>query len=128
MKKTTKAGDQPQTPTKYLTTTQLAKLCGVSRFSIINWVNQGKISAAKTMGGHYRIPVAEGRSFLETFAQGAGSGDQRAGHGVTAAPAVLSSVAYGVGRSVRKVTQGVAGLGGKLVGGLFQPRRGASRK
>jgi len=26
-----------------LTTTELAKLCGVSRFTIINWVNQGKI-------------------------------------------------------------------------------------
>ena len=26
-----------------LTTTELAKLCGVSRFTIINWVNRGKI-------------------------------------------------------------------------------------
>ncbi len=44
------------------------------------------------------------------------------------APAVLSSVAYGVGRSIRKVTQGVAGLGGKLTGGLFQPKRTATKK
>jgi excisionase family DNA binding protein len=50
-----------------LTTTELAKLCGVSRFTIINWVNQGKIRTMKTMGGHCRIPVSEALSFYETF-------------------------------------------------------------
>jgi excisionase family DNA binding protein len=50
-----------------LTTTELAKLCGVSRFTIINWVNQGKIGAMKTVGGHCRIPVSEAISFYETF-------------------------------------------------------------
>ena len=50
-----------------LTTTELAKLCGVSRFTIINWVNQGKIRTMKTMGGHCRIPVSEAISFYETF-------------------------------------------------------------
>jgi excisionase family DNA binding protein len=51
----------------YMTTTKLAKLCGVSRFTIINWINQGKIRANKTLGGHSRIPVSEAISFYETL-------------------------------------------------------------
>jgi len=50
-----------------LTTTELAKLCGVSRFTIINWVNRGKIRTMKTVGGHRRIPVSEAIFFYETF-------------------------------------------------------------
>jgi len=50
-----------------LTTTELAKLCGVSRFTIINWVNRGKIGTMKTMGGHFRIPVSEAISFYESI-------------------------------------------------------------
>ena len=50
-----------------LTTTELAKLCGVSRFTIINWVNRGEIRTMKTVGGHCRIPVSEAISFYETF-------------------------------------------------------------
>ena len=51
----------------YLTTTELAKLCGVSRFTIINWVNRGKIRTMKTAGGHCRIPVMEAISLYESF-------------------------------------------------------------
>ncbi|MHC4104249.1 MAG: excisionase family DNA-binding protein, partial [Planctomycetota bacterium] len=51
----------------YMTTTELAKLCGVSRFTIIKWTNMGKIRANRTVGKHYRIPVSEAMSFLETF-------------------------------------------------------------
>jgi excisionase family DNA binding protein len=51
----------------FLTTTELAKLCGVSRFTIINWINQGKIRTNKTVGGHSRIPVSEAISFYETL-------------------------------------------------------------
>ena len=50
-----------------LTTTELAQLCGVSRFTIINWVNRGKIRTMKTVGGHCRIPISEAISFYETF-------------------------------------------------------------
>ena len=49
----------------YLTTTQLARLCGVSRFTIINWVDQGKIGTTRTLGGHHRIPVSEAMTFLK---------------------------------------------------------------
>jgi len=51
----------------YLTTTELARFCGVSRFTIINWTNRGKIKAIRTAGGHYRIPVSEAVSFLDVF-------------------------------------------------------------
>jgi excisionase family DNA binding protein len=50
---------------EYMTTTEFAKLCGVSRFTIINWTKQGKIKAIKTAGGHYRIPEKEALTLLE---------------------------------------------------------------
>ena len=40
----------------YFTTTKLADLCGVTRFTVINWVKAGKLKAVSTMGGHRRIP------------------------------------------------------------------------
>lgn len=49
----------------YLTTTELARLCGVSRFTIINWVDQGKIGTTRTLGGHHRIPISEAMTFLK---------------------------------------------------------------
>jgi len=51
----------------YITTSELAKFCGVSRFTVINWVNQGKIKTIKTAGGHRRIPFSEVLFFLETL-------------------------------------------------------------
>jgi excisionase family DNA binding protein len=51
----------------YLTTTELARLCGVSRFTIINWTKQGRIKATRTVGRHYRIPVSEALSLLRSF-------------------------------------------------------------
>jgi excisionase family DNA binding protein len=53
----------------YMTTTELSKLCGVSRFTIINWTRQGRIKAIRTVGGHYRIPVSEALSLLRSFGQ-----------------------------------------------------------
>ena len=40
---------------KYLSTSQAAKLCNVTRHTIINWVNNGRIPSNKTIGGHRRI-------------------------------------------------------------------------
>ena len=50
-----------------MTTTELARLCGVSRFTIINWTKQGRIKATMTIGKHYRIPASEALSLLRTF-------------------------------------------------------------
>ena len=51
----------------YLTTTELAKLCGVSRFTVLNWIKRGKIDTIRTIGGKYRIPASEAISLLETL-------------------------------------------------------------
>ena len=52
---------------EYLTTTELAKFCGVSRFTILSWIDNGKINTIRTVGGKHRIPVSEAISFLETL-------------------------------------------------------------
>ena len=51
----------------YLTTTEFAKLCGVSRFTILNWAKRGKIKAIRTVGKHFRIPVSEALAVLKGF-------------------------------------------------------------
>ncbi|MBF0330846.1 MAG: excisionase family DNA-binding protein [Candidatus Omnitrophica bacterium] len=40
----------------YLTTTEAAKILHVTRFTVLNWVKQGKLAAVATLGGHQRIP------------------------------------------------------------------------
>jgi excisionase family DNA binding protein len=50
-----------------MTTSELARLCGVSRFTIINWIKRGRIKAIRTVGGHYRIAVSEALSLLRSF-------------------------------------------------------------
>ena len=49
----------------YMTTTEVAGFCGVSRFTIINWVKQGKINIIRTIGRHCRIPVSEALSLFK---------------------------------------------------------------
>lgn len=61
------AGSDTKLRKGYLTTTELAKLCGVSRFTIRNWIKQHKIKAIRTVGGQYRIPASEALSFLGTM-------------------------------------------------------------
>ena len=67
MRKKAMAGNKTKSRKDYLTTTELARLCGVSRFTIVNWVNQGKIRAIRTVGKHYRIPLSEAISLFEAF-------------------------------------------------------------
>ena len=52
---------------EYITTTELAALCGVSRFTIINWTEQGVISCVKTVGGHRRILRSEALNVIESL-------------------------------------------------------------
>ncbi len=68
-RKGTAKSDENKRRSAYMTTTELARLCGVSRFTIINWVNKGKIRANRTVGRHYRIPVSEAMSFFETLSK-----------------------------------------------------------
>jgi excisionase family DNA binding protein len=66
-KKEDAKGNENKMRSAYMTTTELARLCGVSRFTIINWIKKGRIKAAQTVGKHYRIPVSEAMSFLRIF-------------------------------------------------------------
>ena len=67
MRKEIVKGDGSKLRSGYLTTTEFARLCGVSRFTIINWAKRGKIKAIRTAGRHYRIPASEALSLLGTF-------------------------------------------------------------
>lgn len=52
---------------QYYKTNDLAKIFNVSRDAIITWINQGLISAIKTPGGLYRIPINEVDKLKEKF-------------------------------------------------------------
>ena len=60
-------GNESKRRSGYMRTTELARLCGVSRFTIINWIKRGRIKAIRTVGKHYRIPVSEALSLLRSF-------------------------------------------------------------
>ncbi|NQT02055.1 MAG: helix-turn-helix domain-containing protein [Planctomycetes bacterium] len=66
-KMTMNDGSKPRSG--YMTTTELATLCGVSRFTIINWAKHGRIKTIRTVGRHYRIPVSEALSLLRSFGE-----------------------------------------------------------
>lgn len=51
---------------KYLTTSDAAKLCNVTRFTIRNWIISGKLKSTKTAGGHRRILREDVMEFLNT--------------------------------------------------------------
>jgi len=60
-------GNENKDRSGYMTTTELSRLCGVSRFTIINWIKRGKIKVIRTVGNHYRIPESEAVSLLDTI-------------------------------------------------------------
>jgi len=39
----------------YLTTGEVARLCGVTRDAVVKWIKKGKLPASQTPGGHYRV-------------------------------------------------------------------------
>jgi len=39
----------------HVTTTEASHFLNVTRFTVLNWIKQGKIKAAQTIGGHQRI-------------------------------------------------------------------------
>ncbi|MFQ5577536.1 MAG: helix-turn-helix domain-containing protein, partial [Anaerolineae bacterium] len=52
---------------KPFTTGEVARYCGVSRMGVIRWIQQGKLKAYVTPGGHYRIQATDFYAFLERF-------------------------------------------------------------
>lgn len=71
------ANDKSRGWKKFYTTTEFALLCGVSRFTIINWIKKGEIRAIRTVGKQYRIPLQEAMSLLETLHQGISHEEQK---------------------------------------------------
>lgn len=55
----------PTKDDKFLTTTQAAKFFKVSRFSVLLWIKQGKLSAISTPGGHHRISKKAVRNLVK---------------------------------------------------------------
>jgi excisionase family DNA binding protein len=49
---------------KWLTTGAAAACCGVSRATILRWINSGKLKAYTTPGGHHRMRIEDFREFL----------------------------------------------------------------
>lgn len=58
-----------QKQTTYLTTGKAAKHCGVRINTIKRWIQQGRIPAVQTPGGHWRIPGDEFEQFMSQYAQ-----------------------------------------------------------
>ena len=52
-------------PRSYLSTGELAKICNVTKHTILAAIEKGKLKASRTPGGHNRIPAEEARRFLE---------------------------------------------------------------
>ncbi|MGC8729347.1 MAG: response regulator [Elusimicrobiales bacterium] len=52
---------------KGFTTFQISKICGVYPTTVINWINQGKLKAYVTPGGHHRVTYEELISFLKEY-------------------------------------------------------------
>lgn len=42
---------------KFFTPSEVARRVGVSRQTVVGWINEGRIPSHTTPGGHHRIPV-----------------------------------------------------------------------
>ena len=60
-------------PTKFLTTRQLARLWLVSEATIKRWADTGQLNSARTAGGHRRFPLPEVLRFQAERSLGAGA-------------------------------------------------------
>ncbi|MFQ6110453.1 MAG: response regulator [Nitrospinota bacterium] len=49
------------------TTGKVAELCGVSVMSVWNWINEGKLKAYRTPGGHFRILADDFDAFIKDY-------------------------------------------------------------
>lgn len=51
-------------PDDFLSTGQAAKMCAVTRDTVLKWIKLGKLQAVRTPGGHYRIRIDSLRPYL----------------------------------------------------------------
>ncbi|MBI5623434.1 MAG: response regulator [Elusimicrobia bacterium] len=54
-------------PTSTYTTYEIARFCDVYPSTVIHWINDGKLNAYLTPGGHHRVTRPELRAFLKRF-------------------------------------------------------------
>jgi len=54
-------------PKKWITVKSVADYCMVDRVTVRRWIKEGKVSAIKLPGGHYRITLVDFREFLEKW-------------------------------------------------------------
>lgn len=132
-------GDKTKSQKDYLTTTELARICGVSRFTIINWVKKGKIKSFETIGGHRRIAFSEVILFLEALhidsAKNGGPSERKqiekpSDEKIDISKEIaeekrnfLYSFVYGVGRVVHGLEETVADLRERFVGRPYRVNR-----
>jgi len=136
-------GHESRPRSGYMTTTEVARLCGVSRFTIINWAKQGRIKTIRTVGRHYRIPASEALSLLRSCDQKKETsssisegrrrqetpttkGDEERGNRSTSNEKskqarakkknILYVFSYGGGRGARKLKERAVNLRGRLAG------------
>jgi len=57
--------DWKKSEKRYLTSAQIAYICGLSASSIFRAVKEGKIKSARTPGGHYRIERKDALDFIQ---------------------------------------------------------------
>lgn len=55
---------QVKPATRYLTSVEIAAVCGVSPRTVSNWIREGAIPAHRTVGGHGRVSADDLRRFL----------------------------------------------------------------
>jgi len=60
---------------RYLTTGKVGEMLEVSPAAIKKWIQQGKLAAFRTPGGHFRILADEFERFQKTHGFGAGAGE-----------------------------------------------------
>ncbi|MBN1808447.1 MAG: response regulator [Planctomycetes bacterium] len=53
---------------QYLSTGELAKLCNMTKHTVLTAIGNGVITTSRTPGGHHRIHVDEAKVFLESHA------------------------------------------------------------
>ena len=49
---------------RFLSTGEAARICSVTRDTVLKWIHSGRISAIRTMGGHHRIDFRDLERFM----------------------------------------------------------------
>ena len=52
---------------EYYTTGNVAELCGVSRITVLRWIEKAYLPAFRLPEGHYRIHVSDLNRFLKEY-------------------------------------------------------------